>query len=49
MKDFGKDTVAVLAAISKEYGVDHLESFDKPISIPKFKMFLQNLRDKYFF
>ena len=49
MKSFGKETLAVLAAISKEYGVDYVSIFKQSVNIPKFKEFLQNLRDKYFF
>ena len=49
MKSFGKESIAVLAAISKEYGIDHTGIYNKSVNIPKFKEFLQNLRDKYFF
>ena len=49
MKSFGKETIAVLAAISKENGLDHLAIFKQSVNIPKFKEFLQDLRDKYFF
>ena len=40
MKDFGKETVAVLAGISKEKGLDYLTTFDKSVNIPKFKEYL---------
>ena len=49
MKDYAKETVAVIAAISKEYGLDYISTYDRSINIPKFKEFLQNLRDKFFF
>ena len=40
MKDFGKQTKAVLAGISKEYGLDYMLTFDKSVNIPKFKVYL---------
>ena len=40
MKDFGKETVAVLAGISKEKGLDYLATFNKSVNIPKFKEYL---------
>jgi len=40
MKDFGKETVAVLAGISKEKGLDYVATFDKSVNIPKFKEYL---------
>ena len=49
MKHYAKYTVAVMAGISKEYGLDIISTYDRSINIPKFKEFLQNLRDKYFF
>ena len=49
MKNYAKQTVAVIAGISKEYGLDIICTYDRSINIPKFKEFLQNLRDKYFF
>ena len=49
MNSFGKETIAVLAAISKENGLDHVSIFKQSVNIPKFKEFLQDLRDKYFF
>ena len=39
----------MLAGISKEYGMDYESKFKQSVNIPKFKEFLQNLRDKYFF
>ena len=49
MKAYGRETVAVLAGISKEYGLEHLEMYPSSVNIPKFKLWLQDLRDKYFF
>ena len=49
LKSYGKETIAVLAAISKEYGLDHVSIFKQSVNIPKFKEFIQDLRDKYFF
>ena len=49
MKSYGKETWAVLAGISKEYGLDYISIFKQSVNIPKFKEFIQNLRDKYFF
>ena len=49
MKDYARETVAVLAGISKEYGLDYISTFDRSVNIPKFKEFIQNLRDKFFF
>ena len=39
----------MLAAISKEYGMDYVSTFKQSVNIPKFKDFLQNVRDKFFF
>ena len=41
--------MAVIAGISKEYGIDFYTTFKKSVNIPKFKHFLQDLRDKFFF
>ena len=49
LKWYGRETVAVIAGISKEYGLDCIALHDKSINIPKFKEFLQDLRDKFFF
>ena len=49
MKHYGKEAVAVIAGISKECGVDLVSTYNRSINIPKFKQFLQNLRDKFFF
>ena len=39
-------TLAVLASISKEKGLEHYRIFDNSVNIPKFKEFLQELRDQ---
>ena len=39
--------IAVLAAVSREKGLDHISLFPKSVNKIKFKMFLQDLRDKY--
>ena len=49
MKNYAKETLAIIAAISKEFGLDYISTYKKSINIPKFKEFLQNLRDKFFF
>ena len=40
MKNYAKYTVAVIAGISKEYGLDIISTYDRSINIPKFKEFL---------
>ena len=40
MKHYAKYTVAVIAGISKEYGLDMISTYDRSINIPKFKEFL---------
>ena len=37
-------TLAVLAAISKEKGLEHFKIFEKSVNITKFKGYLQELR-----
>ena len=49
MQQFGKETLAVLAAVSKEYGVDMLMTFETSVNILKFKIFIEELRTKYFY
>ena len=39
-------TLAVLAAISKERGLEHFKIFEKSVNIPKFKGYLQELRSR---
>ena len=49
MQQFGKETLAVLEAVSKEYGVDMLMTFETSVNILKFKIFIEELRTKYFY
>ena len=49
MQQFGKETLSGLAAISKEYGVDMLMTFETSVNILKFKIFIEELRTKYFY
>ena len=46
---FDTGAVAAVAAISAERAVDHVSLFDFSVNRDKFKLFLQELRDKYFF
>ena len=46
---FAKQSIAVLAAVSSERGVDLVSLFKDSVNITKFKMYLQDLRDKYIF
>ena len=39
-------TLVVLAAISKEKGLEHFKIFEKSVNIPKFKGYLQELRSR---
>ena len=39
-------TLAVLSSISKEKGLEHYRIFDNSVNIPKFKEFLQELRNQ---
>ena len=41
--------IATIAGVSQQRGVDLVMSFYDSIDIPKFKIYLDNLRDKYFF
>ena len=40
MKHYSRETIAVIAGISKEYGMDIVSIFKQSVNIPKFKMFL---------
>jgi len=46
---FANQTIATIAAISAERGVDHIAMYRDSVNVDKFKLFLQELRDKYFF
>ena len=37
-------TLALLASISKEKGLEHFQIFEKSVDIPKFKEWLRELR-----
>ena len=39
----------MLAGVSKEIGVDLVMTFKNSVDIPKFKIYLEELRAKYFF
>ena len=39
--------IAVLAAVSREYGMDHYMTFNKSVKIKKFSVFLDEIRSKY--
>ena len=39
--------IAVLGAVSMEFGIDHLMTFKKSVDTKKFKTFLEELRGKY--
>jgi len=36
--------IAVLGAVSRERGIEHIMLFEKSVNIPKFKVFLEELR-----
>ncbi len=40
---------AVIVAVSREYGLEHVEVYNNSINKIKFKIFLENLRSKYQF
>lgn len=39
----------MLAGVSKEYGIDLAMTFNNSVDIPKFKVYLEELRARYFF
>ena len=41
------EPVAIILAVSRENGIDHIETHKKSITAIKFRMFLENLRSKY--
>ena len=47
-KQYSNKSIAVIAGISENYGVDIVKTFNKSINIPKFKVFLEDLRRRYF-
>ena len=48
-KQFAEKTIAVLAGISMERGVDLCMQFEKPVNIEKFLVWLEELRARWFF
>ena len=42
-------TVALIGGVSNEIGVDLAITFDNSVNIPKFKIYLEELRARYFF
>ena len=40
LKYYGQESVAVIAGISNEYGIDIYCTYNKSVNIPKFKHFL---------
>ena len=49
MKHLNRETIAVLAGVSLEYGVDLVKTFPNSVNIPKFKTYLEELRSKFLF
>ena len=49
MKDAYIQPKAILLAVSRERGLDHIEVFNNSIDGRKFKSFLDNLRSKYLY
>ena len=41
------DALTVIAAVSREYGVDHIQVFQRSVTKIKFKIFLEELRNRY--
>ena len=46
-KSLDINAISIIAAVSREYGLDHIELFDRSITKIKFKIFLEGLRSKY--
>ena len=47
--ELNNQTIALVGAVSKEIGVDLAMTFDHSVNIEKFKIFLEELRAKYYF
>ena len=47
MSKIDTSAVATLCAVSREFGVDLIMTFEKSVDRSKFMIFLQALRDKY--
>ena len=48
-KQYQHKVIAVLAAVSQQIGLEHIMLFDSAININKFKVFIEELRSKFFF
>ena len=46
-KEVQTEVKAIIAAVSRERGVDHVEVFKRSITKRNFRIFLHNLRSKY--
>jgi len=47
MSTFDTRPIAVLGAVSRELGIELMMPFEKSVTIPKFKQFLDNYRAKF--
>ena len=48
-KNLNNQTIAIIAAVSSEMGIDLVMTFPKSVDVPKYKVFLEELRQRYFF
>ena len=48
-RQYGRSAIAVLGGVSQERGVDLMMQFEKSVNIEKFKLWLDELRARYFF
>ena len=46
---YNRSAIAVLAGVSQSHGLDHMMIFDFSVNNEKFKIFLDELRAKFFF
>ena len=46
-KSLDINAISIIAAVSREYGLDHIELFGRSISKIKLRIFLEGLRSKY--
>jgi len=49
IRQFSNKSIAVLAGVSEQIGTDLVMLFDSSVTINKFKVFLEELRRKYFY
>ena len=47
--ELNNQTIALVGAVSKEIGVDLAMTFNNSVNIEKFKVFIEELRARYFF